>query len=259
MNTTIREDLYKAFYKPTSISYGIPLQILVFTNIFVSILVLFLETEKSFQTYTPILELISMINTVIFILEYTTRLYIIKEHPLYKGKMGRLRYAFTPMMIIDLIVILPFIFSFIGIDLHFLRALRALRIFKLFRLGKFAQFDQLLLNIIKDKKEEFIVIFLIITVFLFTAAPLVYYFEHEAQPEAFASMFDALWWAIITFTTVGYGDMYPVTIGGRIVTVFITVLGISLYAIPGSIFTAALLQKLNEKKQELKKQKTNKE
>lgn len=244
----IRQSLYKAFYKPTTISFGLVFQLLIFLNIFSSIFVLFLETEKSLLSYSDTFAIINTINITLFSIEYVLRLYVIPEDKTYSKKLGQLKYAFTPLMLIDLIVILPFIFSFVGVDLSFLRALRSLRIFKLFRMGKFAQFDELLVRILKEKKEEFFVIFLIIFVLLFTVTPVVYYFENPVQPEVFSSMFDTLWWAAITFTTVGYGDMYPISLGGRILTVFITILGISVYAIPGSIFTASLLQQLNEKK-----------
>lgn len=77
---------------------------------------------------------------------------------------------------------------------------------------------------------------------------MVFYFEHDAQPEVFKSMFDTLWWAVVTFTTIGYGDMYPITGMGRVFTTLLSVLGISFYAIPGSIFTSALLEKMHDKK-----------
>jgi voltage-gated potassium channel len=251
----LRQSLYKAFYKPTTVSYGLIFQLLIFVNIFSSIFILFLETEKDLSHYSSVFESINTINLTLFVIEYVLRLYVIKEDKYYLGRMGRMKYALTPLMLIDLIVLLPFLFSFLGVDLSFLRALRSLRIFKLFRMGKFAQFDELIVDILKDKKEEFFVIFMTIFVLLFTVTPLVYYFENPVQPKVFSSMFDTLWWATVTFTTVGYGDMYPISLGGRILTVFITILGISVYAIPGSIFTASLLQHLNEKKEKKRKKK----
>lgn len=244
----MRNRLYNLFYHPTLEKYGSFVQSIIYLNIFISILILFLETEESLISYLEIFSIINSINIIIFFLEYVLRIYCIKEDPKYKKKLSRFNYAMTPLMFVDMLVLLPYLFVFIGVDLSFLRGLRVLRIFKLLRLAKFAEFDDLLMSIVKDKKEEFLVIITIIFVLLMVATPLVYMFENPVQPDSFKSMFTTLWWAIITFTTVGYGDMYPITVGGRIVTSFITILGISFYAIPGSIFTATLIEKINDKK-----------
>lgn len=248
----MRNRLYNLFYHPTLDKYGFLVQIIIYLNIFISILILFLETEKSLEPYLELFSIINNINIIIFFLEYILRLYCIKEDPRYKKRLSRFNYGMTPLMFIDMLVLLPNLFVFIGIDLSFLRGLRVLRIFKLLRLAKFAEFDDLLMSIVRDKKEEFLVIITIIFVLLMVATPLVYMFENPVQPESFSSMFTTLWWAVITFTTVGYGDMYPVTVGGRIITSFITILGISFYAIPGSIFTATLIEKINDKKKKKK-------
>jgi len=241
----IKKELYTIFENPKRHKYGVLIQVGIFLNIFISIIILFLETEKSLEEYFPLFETINFINIIIFTIEYILRVYSIT----YAHKTRRIKYVFKPLMIIDLIAILPFYLSMFNLDFGFLRALRILRIFKLFRLAKFAEFDSLIGSIIKEKKEEFIFITIALFILLLTVTPLVYFFEKEAQPEVFTSMATTMWWAIITFTTVGYGDMYPVTLMGRILTTFVSFLGIAFYAIPGSIFTSALLEKLNDKKQ----------
>jgi len=247
----LKKHLYQVFEHPTSHIYGVFFQGLIFFNIVVSIVVMFLETEKSLEPYFETFEIINTITMIFFTIEYLLRLYSIN----YKAKVSRFKFAFTPFMIIDLIVILPFYLSLLHIDLGFLRALRVIRIFKLFRVVKYAEFDNLLFSILREKKEEFIFIFVVLLVLVLTLTPVVYYFEKEAQPEVFTSMITTMWWAVITFTTVGYGDMYPVTAGGRILTAIVSFLGIALYAIPGSIFTSALLEKLNERKRDRKNKK----
>lgn len=244
----MKEKLYNILYHPKNNKLDISVQVVIYLNIFISMIVMFLETEKSLNEYKYIFTILNSINISVFIVEYFLRLYVINIEKKFSHRLGRLHYASSFLMIVDLIVILPYLFSFIGVDLTFLRGLRILRTFKLFRLAKFAEFDDLIFSIFKEKKEEFFFIAIIIFIFLMISSPIVYYFEVKAQPEVFSSMFTTLWWAIITFTTVGYGDMYPITVGGRIATTFITVLGIAFYAIPGSIFTASLLEKLNEKK-----------
>lgn len=173
---TFRQKLYNAFYAPSNQNYGYIIQAVIYVNIIVSILILFLETEKALFAYNNIFAFITTINVTLFFIEYMLRLYVIKENRHFSRPMGRVKYALTPMMFIDLLVLIPFMFAFIGLDLSFLRGLRILRIFKLFRLAKFSAFDDLLISILKDKKEEFLVIFTIIFVLLMVVTPLVYYF-----------------------------------------------------------------------------------
>lgn len=250
-----KKQLYTIFENPKKHKYGIFIQALIFFNISISIVVMFLQTEKSLSEYFDILEMINIINVIIFTIEYVLRVYAVGFNP----RIKRINYVTRPMMIIDLIAILPFYLSFFNLDFGFIRALRVLRIFKLFRLAKFAEFDTLILSILKDKKEEFIFIVITLLVLVITVTPLVYYFEKDAQPEVFTSMGTTMWWAIITFTTVGYGDMYPVTFMGRVLTTFVSFLGIAFYAIPGSIFTSALLERINEKKQRKLEEKEKKQ
>jgi len=247
----LKKQLFTIFEYPRRHKYGMLIQVLIFTNIFISIIVMFLQTEKSLLEYSDILLMINFTNVMLFTFEYLARVYALGFNP----RINRFKYLTRPMMIIDLIAILPFYLSFFNLDFGFLRALRILRIFKLFRLTKFAEFDGLVVSIVKEKKEEFIFIAITLVVLLITITPLVYYFEKDAQPEVFTSMGTTMWWTIITFTTVGYGDMYPITLMGRILTTFVSFLGIAFYAIPGSIFTSALLEKINDKKQRKREKK----
>lgn len=240
----LKKDLYIIFEHPTKHAYGITIQVFIFLNIFVSIIVMFLQTEKSLSEYYSIFDNINILNVLLFTLEYILRIYSLG----YNKKIKKIKYMLRPLMIIDLIAILPFYLSMFNLDFGFLRALRVIRIFKLFKLAKFAEIDNLIFGILKDKKEEFLFIFITLLVLVLTVTPLVYFFEKDAQPEIFTSMGTTMWWAIITFTTVGYGDMYPVTFGGRVLTTFVSFLGIAFYAIPGSIFTSALLEKINDKR-----------
>ena len=245
----IKKDLYLIFENPNEHKLGIPIQVFIFSNIIISIVIMFLQTEKSLLEYSSIFTIINTISISIFTIEYILRIYSIT----YKKEKTRFKYSLTPFMIIDLIVLLPYYLSLFNLDLGFLRALRIIRIFKLFRLMKFAEFDNLIGTIVKEKKEEFIFIAITIFILVLTVTPLVYYFEKDVQPEVFTSMSTTMWWAIITFTTVGYGDMYPISVMGRILTTIVSFLGIAFYAIPGSIFTSALLEKINEKKQRKRK------
>lgn len=242
--SSFKTNLHIIFEKPSHHKYGKFIQTIIFLNIFISIFVMFLETEKSLLSYKEIFQTINLINVVIFTIEYILRLYSFPKN--------RFKHMFRPLMLIDLIVLLPFYLSFFSVDLSFLRTLRVLRIFKLFRLSKFVEFDNIMLSILKERKEELLYVAISLLILLFTLTPLVYFFESKAQPDVFTSMGTALWWAITTFTTVGYGDMYPITTPGRILTTIVSVLGIAFYAVPGSIFTSALLDKIKEKKEKRK-------
>jgi len=246
---TFKKQLYFIFQHPTRHKYGVYLQVLIFLNIITSIVIMFLETEPKLKQYADIFNAINIGNILIFTVEYILRLYSININKQIK----RFRYAFTPLMLIDLIVILPFYLSLFHIDMGFLRGLRIIRIFKIFRIAKFAHFENLIGEIITEKKEEFIYIFVVLFIFVLTLTPLVYYLERDVQPEVFSSMIETMWWSVITFTTVGYGDMYLVTPMGKVVTSIVSFLGIAFYAIPGSIFTSALLEKINEKKRKRRK------
>ncbi|NVJ53717.1 MAG: ion transporter [Campylobacteraceae bacterium] len=236
----LSQELYVIFENPSKHKYGYYIQFLIHLNILVSIVVMFLETEKSLSEYLELFRTINMINIFLFTIEYLLRI--------YSKPRNKIKFMLTPLMIIDLVVLIPFYLSFLNIDLGFLRGLRILRIFKLFRLAKFHEFDKMIMDILSEKKEELFYIFVVLSILLFTITPLVYFAESKVQPEVFSSMSTTLWWAVITFTTVGYGDMYPITTLGRILTTIVSILGIAFYAIPGSIFTSSLLDKIHQRR-----------
>ena len=154
------------------------------------------------------------------------------------------KFIFSFFGIIDLLAILPFYLS-LGLGLTSLRALRFLRLFRILKLARYNRAMKHFTRAISSAKEE-IMLFLFITLMLiYFAAVGIYYFEHEAQPEHFSSVFDSLWWAIITLTTVGYGDVYPITIGGRVFTFFILLIGLGIVAIPTGIISSALSRSID--------------
>lgn len=166
-------------------------------------------------------------SVVIFTLEYLLRLLVAES---------RKRYIFSFFGLIDLAAILPF-YLMLGMDLRALRAFRLLRLLKLFRYGPAIDRFRRAFHIVKD---ELVLFGSVAAVVLFLTAVGIYLFENEAQPEAFKSVFHALWWGIVTLTTVGYGDAYPVTVGGRIFTFFILIIGLGGVAIPTGLIASAL-------------------
>jgi voltage-gated potassium channel len=170
--------------------------------------------------------------TVIFAGEYIIRI---------ATSTKRLSYIFSFYGIVDFIAIVPFILGF-GFDA---RAIRIVRIFRIFRVLKLARYNHAIhrfSSAINMAKEELIMFFLAAFMLIYIAAVGIYFFEHETQPEQYRSIFHSLWWSVVTLTTVGYGDIYPVTLGGRIFTSLMLILGLGIVAIPTSVITSAMTQ-----------------
>lgn len=148
----------------------------------------------------------------------------------------KLKFIFSFYGLIDLLAILPFYLSF-GIDL------RSIRIFRLFRILKMLRFNQAIRHVSKafnSIKEELLLFFIMASFLLFLSSVGIYYFENEAQPEIFKFIFHSFWWAIATFTTVGYGDIYPITTGGKIFTSVMLLIGLGIIAVPTGLIALAL-------------------
>lgn len=141
--------------------------------------------------------------------------------------------------IVDLLAVLPFYVTR-TVDLRSIRGIRLIRLFRLFKLGRYSRAIARLKSAFLEVREE-LVVYVSVTAFLiYISAVGIYYFERDAQPEHFQSVFHCLWWAVITLTTVGYGDVYPVTLGGRIFTFFVVLLGIGVVAVPSGLLASAL-------------------
>jgi voltage-gated potassium channel len=173
---------------------------------------------------------IEVVTVLIFTAEYLLRLFLAKR---------KLAFAFSFFGIVDLLAILPF-FIASGVDLRSIRAFRFLRLFRAFKVVRYSRAIRRFHRAFVIAKEE-IVLFLIITLLLlYFSAVGIYYFENDAQPEAFASVFHSLWWSVATLTTVGYGDVYPVTIGGKIFTFAVLLVGLGIVSVPAGLVASAL-------------------
>jgi voltage-gated potassium channel len=171
----------------------------------------------------------------IFTIEYLIRIYTADK---------KLSYIFSFFGIIDLLTILPFYLTFF-IDLRSLKAFRLFRLFRLLKLVKYSKTLDKFQKAIYNAKEEFIIFFIVTIIMFYLSSVGIYYFENEVQPEVFSSIFDSMWWAVATLTTVGYGDVYPVTVGGKIFTTIILLIGLGIVGIPAGIVASAL-SKVNE-------------
>jgi voltage-gated potassium channel len=166
----------------------------------------------------------------VFTAEYLLRLYFSQK---------KLSFVFSFYGLIDLAAVLPFYLA-LGLDLRSLRIFRLARLailLKIFRFSKAARRFQLAFKLVK---EEILVFGLFSLALIYLSAVGIYHFEHEAQPEVFVSVFDGIWWATVTLTTVGYGDVVPITTGGKVFTFFVFIVGLSMIAVPSGLVASAL-------------------
>ena len=183
-----------------------------------------------------LLKITETITVIIFSIEYLLRLFVADK---------KLKFVFSFYGLIDLFAILPFYIAR-GIDLRSIRVFRLFRLFRVFKIFRYSNAINRFKNAFIKIKEE-LVIFLIATGFLlFIASVGIYYFENTAQPEQFKSVFHCLWWAVATLSTVGYGDIYPITVGGKIFTSIIIIIGIGIIAVPTGLLASALTETIKD-------------
>ena len=173
---------------------------------------------------------IEVFCVAVFTIEYALRLCVADR---------KLKFATSFFGLIDLMAILPFYLS-LGIDLRSIRAVRLLRVFRIFKLARYNRAVRRFHRALLIAREEIILFGMVALMVLYLAAVGIYYFEREAQPEKFASVFHSLWWATTTLTTVGYGDVYPVTLGGRCFTFLVLLVGLGIVSVPAGLVASAL-------------------
>ena len=181
----------------------------------------------------------------IFAVEYAARVWTVVENPRYAGyRFPRLRYMVSPLAIIDLLAILPVIFAFGGESSLILRFFRILRMLRLAKLGRTSRAWDAIREALYERRFEFAVVLALVGVTLLISSSMLYVAEASAQPDKFGSIPRALWWAIITLTTIGYGDTYPVTTLGKIFAGIVAISGVMVVAIPTGIFAATFSEGL---------------
>jgi len=219
--------------------------------ILVNSLAVILETvEELYTRYSYWFLAIEFFSVAIFTVEYLLRVWVAPLDPRYPGRArGRIRYMLSPMAIIDLMVILPaYLPLFFTLDLRIIRILRVFRLFRLLKMNRYVESLRTLDNVIRSKKEELLLTTFMIAILLVFAASLMYLIENEVQPDKFPDIPSAMWWGIATLTTVGYGDVYPVTPIGRLLGGLIAFLGIGIFALPAGILGGGFADELQKRR-----------
>jgi voltage-gated potassium channel len=200
------------------------------------------------EQYGDFLNAFETFSVVIFTIEYVVRVWACTVDPRYSHPVwGRLRYVFSPMALVDLAAFLPFYLSFIHADLRFLRTFRLFSIFRVLKLTRYFESLQLLGRVIRSRAAELWITLGVMGILLVIAASMIYYAEHDTQPEAYPDIPSSMWWSVVTLTTVGYGDVYPKSPVGKCLGAVVATLGIGLFALPTAILGTGFLEEIQKR------------
>lgn len=236
---------------PLNSAFDYFIMILILLNVVAIILE---SVTEIYEPYHQAFRIFEIVSVIIFSLEYILRLSVAHiTHPARNRFRSMLKYASSTYGLIDLFAILPFylplVFKF---DLRFIRALRLIRFARMLKFGHYSKSLHLLRLVMKDKKTELSLTLYIVAILLVLSSILMYYIEGSAQPEQFPNILATFWWAIATLTTVGYGDVYPITDWGKVISSIIALMGIGLIALPTGIISSGFITRIEKEKEEKK-------
>lgn len=229
--------------------------VLIITNVIAAIF----ESESAYNNlFHQEFALFEFISLSLFCIEYLLRVWCCIENPKFQDIStikARANYIFTPMALIDLIAILPFIIAlFFTIDL---RTLRLLRVLRLLKLTHYFKGFNIFINVLSKELKSISAAMMVMIFLIVIAASLMHSVEGKIQPDAFGSIIQSFWWAVVTMTTVGYGDVVPITTAGKVISTFIMLIGVGLVALPAAMLAARFGEELRERKQKLDAHITN--
>jgi voltage-gated potassium channel len=210
-----------------------------------------LETVESlYKEYYALFESFELFTIIIFSIEYVLRVWSCTSSEKYRHPIkGRIKYIFSAGGLLDLFTILPFYLPlFAKYDFRVLRALRLMRFLRFFKLGRYLNASRIIGSVFEKKKDELLLSLAITFFLIIIASCLMYFTEHDAQPDKFSSIPETMWWSVATLTTVGYGDVYPITVLGKFLTACISILGIGMFALPAGILSSGFSDELREMK-----------
>ena len=222
--------------------FDIFMTILIILNVISIIADTFSSLPQWFPGASRILEIFSVI---IFTIEYAMRIITADIHyPELSPIRARGKFVLSGYAIIDLLAILPFYIPSTGLDLRVLRVIRLIRILRVFKLGRYSEAMSIIGRVLKRAAPQLFTSITVVGLLMVVSSVLMYYVESPAQPEKFANAMSGFWWAIATLTTVGYGDIYPITIMGKVISAIIALLGIGIVAVPTGIVSAGFMHEM---------------
>lgn len=234
-------------------------------DIFMMVVIVLSLIPLAFKSENAVFTVIDKVAVVIFIIDYCLRL-ATADYKLNKGAASFFLYPITPMALLDLLCILPSL-SLINSGFRILkvfRLFRTLRVFRVFKAVRYSKSIQMIKYVFKTQKKPLITVGVLAAVYVLVSALVIF----NVEPDSFHTFFDAIYWATVSLTTMGYGDIYPVTTIGRIVTMISSIFGIAIIALPSGIITAGFMERLNdpveqkkdaEREQEMEREETQKE
>jgi voltage-gated potassium channel len=231
------------------------INVFIITLIILNVIAVILETVPSFHDEPYEKEFFfyfDLISVIIFTVEYVLRVWSCNHDPKYSHSIkGRIKYIFSAGALIDLLAILPFyLHVIIGLDLRMLRILRLMRFLRLFRLTAYMKSAQSIVNVFKSRKNELLLSLVLVLFLIIFSSSAIYFAEHN-HPEnklKFSSIPATIWWSVVTLTTTGYGDMYPMTVLGKAMASVIMLTGVAFFALPAGIITAGFLEEFRKNK-----------
>lgn len=221
-------------------------KILIFLILTSSVIVVFETEDNIYQKYSGFFNFSKYFFGVIFSIEYVLRVITAGYSKKFQGIHGRISYIFSFWTLVDLIAILPFYISGVN-ETFLLRLFRLIRLFSVIRIGRYSSALQNVLEAISDRKQELFFAIAISSTVLIISSTFMYLLEAEHQPEAFGSIIRSIWWAAAALTTVGYGDVYPVTALGKVFAVISAFSSIGIVALPAGILAGSFTEKFKRK------------
>ena len=208
-----------------------------------------IETVRA--RYGALFDAFEVVSVAVFTVEYALRLWSCTIDPRFAEPVrGRVRYATRPMSIVDLMAILPaYLPGDPFLDLRFIRALRLVRMMRALKMARYSRSLQTFGNVLKAHTTDLGLVVVLLLVMLVVSASLMYFAENAAQPKVFSSIPGAMWWAVVTLTTVGYGDVFPITPWGKVLGAFIALLGIGVFALPAGILASGFTEELARRRE----------
>lgn len=223
--------------------------VFIVSLIILNVTAVILETvDILYLKYSAFFINFELFSVAVFSAEYILRLWTCNLDKRFRQPIkGRIRFALTPLAIIDLLAVLPFYLAAIfPVDLRFIRILRLFRIFRILKIARYSESIRNIAKVITRKKEELVMSIFILLIVLIVSSSLMYFVENSAQPEAFSSIPASMWWGIVTLTTIGYGDIYPITPLGKLLGGVVAIIGIAMIALPAAVIVSGYFKQEEE-------------